>query len=150
MGVLYLAAFIVACAGSFSATPFSIWLAKKYGVLDRPDARKVHAVPIPRWGGLGIYWGILMGVAGLYAGFPRFRELLAYRHSLYDHGRLMDIVSLNKQFAGIFLGLMDDRKPVAPVYKLLLQIIASLVVINYGVQISGLRIPFFSYLQFPI
>jgi UDP-GlcNAc:undecaprenyl-phosphate GlcNAc-1-phosphate transferase len=159
MGTLYLAAFIVACAGSFSATPFSIWLARRYGVLDQPDARKVHQSPLPRWGGLGIYLGILLGVAGTYIGFPRFRQLLDYRHSLYDHGRLVDIISLDKQFAGIlvgltivvFLGMMDDRKPVPSAYKLLLQIIASLVALNYGVQISGLRLPFTSsYVQFPI
>src|SRR5258708_1209070 len=159
MGSIYLAAFIVACAGSFTATPFSIWLAKRYGIWDQPTSRKVHTQPIPPWGGLGIYLGILMGVLGVYVGFPRFRVLLDYRHSVYDQGRLVDITSLDKQFAGILvgltivvlLGMTDDRKPVPSVYKLFSQIIASLIVLNYGVQISGLRLPFFnSYFQFPI
>ncbi len=158
MGTVYLAAFIVACAGSFSATPFSIWLAKKKGVLDHPDARKVHTSPIPRWGGLGIYIGIFLGVFGVYAGFPRFRTLLDYRHSLYDHGRLIDIISIDKQFAGILIGLtvvlalgmIDDRRSVPSGYKLLLQIIAAYIAMDYGVRISGLRLPFLDFFQFPI
>lgn len=158
MGSIYLAGFIVACVGSFSATPFAIWLARRHGVLDQPDARKVHQTPIPRWGGLGIYLGILLGLLGVYIGFPRFRTLLSFRHSIYDHGQLFDIISLDKQFVGILvgltivvaLGMSDDRKSVPALIKLLLQIIASLIVINYGVQITGLRLPFFSYFQFPI
>src|SRR3954470_18638407 len=159
MSNVYLAGFIVACVASFTATPFSIWLAKRWGVIDQPNARKVHQVPIPRWGGLGIYLGILIALAGLYVGFPHFRQLLEYRHSLYESGRLLGIISLDKQLAGILvgftavvgLGMMDDRKSVPAIPKLLTQIIASLVALNYGVQISGLRLPFFnSYVQFPI
>src|ERR1700733_8749971 len=158
MGTIYLAAFIVACASSFSATPFAIWLSKKWGVLDHPDARKVHQTPIPRWGGLGIYLGILVGLLGVYIGFPRLRQLLSYRYPLYSHGEMLNVVTLDKQLAGILvglsfvviLGMQDDRKGVAALPKLLTQIIASLVALNYGVQIMGLRLPFFNYAQFPI
>ena len=48
------------------------------------------------------------------------------------------------------LGMWDDRRGVAALPKLLTQIIASLVALNYGVQIMGLRFPFFHYVQFPI
>ena len=72
MGTLiYLAAFIVACAGSFQLRrrcPYG--LAKRCGVLDQPNARKVHLTPIPRWGGFGIYLGVLLGVFGVYVGLP--------------------------------------------------------------------------------
>ena len=64
MGTIYIAAFIVACASSFTATPFAIWLSKRCGVLDYPNSRKVHQTPIPRWGGLGIYLGIIWGFSG--------------------------------------------------------------------------------------
>jgi UDP-GlcNAc:undecaprenyl-phosphate GlcNAc-1-phosphate transferase len=156
---VYLAGFIVACVASFTATPFSIWLAKRWNVLDKPDARKVHTVPIPRWGGAGIYLGILISLAGLYVGFPHFRQLLEYRHSMYENGRLLGIIALDKQLAGILvgltfvvgLGMLDDRKSVPAIPKLLTQIIASLVALNYGVQIAGLRLPIFnSYVQFPL
>jgi len=148
----------VACASSFTATPFAIWLSKRWGVLDYPDARKVHQTPIPRWGGVGIYLGILMGVLGVVIGFPRFRQLLAYRYPLYNHGEMLSVITLEKQLAGILvgltfvviLGMQDDRKGVAALPKLLTQIIASLVALNYGVQIMGLRLPFFNYTHFPI
>src|SRR5258708_373549 len=104
MGTLYLAAFLVACVTSFSMTPLAIWLAKRYGVMDQPDPRKVHSTPMPRWGGLAIYGGVFFSVFGVYAGFPRFRELLNYRHSLYDGGRLLQIVTLDSQLAGILVG----------------------------------------------
>ena len=159
MGNVYLAGFIVACVASFTATPFSIWLAKRWNVLDQPSARKVHQAPIPRWGGVGIYIGIVLALAGLYVGFPHFRELLEYRHSIYVEGRWLGTLALDKQLAGILvgftavviLGMIDDKRGVPAIPKLLTQIIASLVALNYGVQISGLRLPFFhSYVQFPI
>ncbi|OGR89108.1 MAG: hypothetical protein A2992_01300 [Elusimicrobia bacterium RIFCSPLOWO2_01_FULL_59_12] len=159
MGNVYLAGFIVACVASFTATPFSIWLAKRWNVLDQPDPRKVHKAAIPRWGGAGIYIGILVAIIGLYVGFPYFRMLLEYRHSIYEQGRLLGIISLDKQLAGILvgftavmvLGMIDDKRGVPAISKLLTQIIASLVALNYGVQISGLRLPFLdSYVQFPI
>ena len=159
MGNVYLAGFIVACVASFTATPFSIWMAKRWGVLDQPSARKVHQSPIPRWGGAGIYLGIMLALAGLYVGFPHFRELLDYRHSIYVQGRWLGTLALDKQLAGILvgftsvvvLGMIDDKRGVPAIPKLLTQIIASLVALNYGVQISGLRLPLInSYVQFPI
>src|SRR5258708_3354572 len=149
MGTIYVAAFIVSCAASFTATPFAIWLSKRCGVMDHPDARKVHQTPIPRWGGLGIYLGILMGVLGTTIGFPRFRQLLSYRYPLYSHGEMVNVITLEKQLAGILvgltfvvlLGMQDDRKGVSALPKLLIQIIASLIALNYGVQIMGLRLP---------
>jgi len=159
MAPIYLAGFIVAFAVAFSTTPLSIWLAKRKGVMGLPDARKVHSAPIPRWGGLSIFLGVLFGVLGIYAGFPRFRQLLDFRQSIYHDGRLVDIISLDKQLAGILvgltmvviLGMADDRKPVPAIIKLLTQIIASMMAIIYGVNISGLRMPFLGdYLQFPI
>jgi UDP-GlcNAc:undecaprenyl-phosphate GlcNAc-1-phosphate transferase len=158
MGWIYFIGFLVAFIVSFSLTPVSIWLAHRYKVLDVPDARKVHQAPIPRWGGFGIYCSILAGIASLYLLFPRFRQLLEYRHSVYEKGKLINILSLDHQLAGILvgltfvvvLGMMDDRKSVPALPKLLTQIIASLVALNYGVQISGLHLPFFDYFQFPI
>jgi UDP-GlcNAc:undecaprenyl-phosphate GlcNAc-1-phosphate transferase len=99
-----------------------------------------------------------MGVLGVSIGFPRFRQLLAYRYQMYSHGEMLSVITLDKQLAGILvgltfvviLGMQDDRKGVAALPKLLTQIIASLVALNYGVQIMGLRLPFFNYTQFPI
>jgi len=158
MAGIYFAGFLIALIVAYAATPLSIWLAHKKGVLDQPDPRKVHKEPIPRWGGLGIFLGVIFSLGGLYAFFPRFATLLDFRQSIYHQGRLIDIVSLDAQLAGIIvgltmvviLGMMDDRKSVPSLVKLLVQIIAALVVLNYGIRISGLQLPWVGYQQFPI
>ena len=42
-------------------TPFIKRVAKHVGAMDIPNERKVHKVPIPRLGGLGIYMGFILG-----------------------------------------------------------------------------------------
>ena len=44
-------------------------------MIDKPDPRKVHAVPIPRVGGVGIVLGALLRVALL---LPMDQSLMAY------------------------------------------------------------------------
>ena len=44
------------------------------GPLDCPDARKAHARPIPKGGGVGVVAAFLLGVAALYA-FAEFSRL---------------------------------------------------------------------------
>ena len=45
-------------------------MANFIGALDMPNERKVHKVPIPRLGGLGIYAGFLLGymLFGIHSG----------------------------------------------------------------------------------
>ena len=55
--------FMVAVTGLFVLLfiPVVKKIAIHVGALDLPNARKVHKVPIPRLGGLGIYLGFLLG-----------------------------------------------------------------------------------------
>jgi len=99
MGTIYIAAFIVACASSFSATPFAIWLSKRWGFWTIRTPEKSTKLP-SRAGGLGDLHRILMGLLGAIIGFPRFRQLLAYRYPLYHHGEMLSVISLDKQLAG--------------------------------------------------
>lgn len=146
--MIYLLVFIIAIAGTILFTPVSIMLARKFDVLDYPRARKVHRQPLPRWGGIGIFLGFMASLAVLFFVMPSFRELLTY-----GAGELL------KEFAGIIfgsavvfvLGLIDDKKSVRSVTKLLVQIIAAYVAMDYGVRISGLAFPFVDkFFQFPI
>src|SRR3989339_1209354 len=93
--MIYFAAFFLALAGTALCTPFSIWCAHKRDVLDYPKARKVHRQPLPRWGGIGIYFGFFIALIGLYLLFPSFRVLLAYKHKSLE---------LFKELGGIVLG----------------------------------------------
>ena len=52
--------FMVALAVSMALVPAMIRLAPRIGMIDKPDARKVHVTPIPRAGGIGIVLGALL------------------------------------------------------------------------------------------
>lgn len=146
--MMYLLVFLIAVAGTIICTPLSIMLARKFDVLDYPRARKVHRQPLPRWGGIGIFLGFMASLAVMFFLVPSFRGLLHF-----GGGELL------KEFAGIVfgstvvfaLGLIDDRKPVRALTKLLVQIIAAYVAMDYGVRISGLALPFVDkFFQFPL
>lgn len=158
MSTIYLIAFFAALAGSTLLMPLAIWLSERFGVMDRPDPRKVHAQPMPRWGGAAIAAGTFCSLLVLPLLVPRFRQLLAFRHRIIENGDVMGTLGLNQQFAGILVGaalvwvvgMIDDRKPVPAVLKLLVQIIAALVVMIYGIRMTGLTLPWLGYVQFPI
>ena len=50
---------ILAMAVSMAIIPIMMRLAPAVGMIDTPDSRKVHSIPIPRVGGLGIVIGSL-------------------------------------------------------------------------------------------
>lgn len=82
--------------------------------LDIPDKRKVHKTPIPRLGGLAIYIGFLFG----YLCFMRLSNVMSS--------------ILIGSFIVLVTGIIDDIKPLPAKYKLIGQILASLVVVFYG------------------
>ena len=55
-------AFFTALAISMALTPVMIRIAPRIGMVDMPDPRKVHAVAVPRVGGIGIVLGALASV----------------------------------------------------------------------------------------
>ena len=78
--------------------------------LDIPDKRKVHKVPIPRLGGLGIYAGFLLGY------------ILFGIESIQMNSILIGSIII------IITGIIDDIKPLPAKYKFLGQLIAASVV----------------------
>ena len=94
--------------------PFIKKVAVHVGAMDIPDARKVHKVPIPRLGGLGIYMGFLLGY------------ILFGTMSLKMNAILIGSIII------IITGIVDDIKPIPAKIKLLFQIIAASVVAIYG------------------
>ena len=105
--------------------------------LDIPDKRKVHKKPMPRMGGLGIFSGFLLG-------YMLFGE----------HTPLMNSILIGS-FVIIITGIIDDIKPLKASYKLVGQLIASLIVVLYGglllkdVSFFGLYIDF-KWFAYPI
>jgi len=119
-------AFAIAVSVSYIATPLMIRLAKLVGAIDVPkDNRRVHKVPIPRLGGLAIFLGFMAGV--LY---------------LADIDSRMFGVIIGAAII-VTLGFFDDIKPLSAKFKLLVQIIAAIIVIQSGVRIEYVRNPLY-------
>lgn len=117
-------------------TPFIKKVANHVGAMDIPNKRKVHKVPIPRLGGLGIYMGFLLG------------------YILFGTMSLRMNAILIGSFIIIVTGIVDDINPIPAKIKFLFQILAASVVAFYGkilltdISAFGIYIEFkeFSYL----
>lgn len=120
----YWVAFTVALAVAYFSTPWVKNLAVKAGALDAPDARKVHKMPIPRMGGLAIYFGFVLAV-------------LASMHISHEiAGLLLGGTVI------LMVGIIDDMKQLSPKVKLGGQILAAVVLILFDVRIEWLTNPF--------
>jgi len=102
------------------ATPAFRRAALGLGMVDRPAERKIHSKPIPLLGGVAIY-GAVIGSLLL---FPERQELV----------QITGIV-LGASWIS-FWGLLDDRFGLPPVVKLLAQLVAGVILIAVGVQVS--------------
>ena len=89
-------------------------IAEFIGAMDIPNERKVHKVPIPRLGGLGIYAGFLLGY------------MLFGIHSVQMNAILIG------SFIILVTGIFDDIKPVPAKWKFLAQIVGASIVPLYG------------------
>lgn len=121
-------AFGVAAAVTCAATPLVRWLATRSGAIDHPNERKVHARPLPTWGGLAIILGFL--AAAFASGAPH--RMGARPFAAVTAGALL--VSL--------VGFVDDRKDLPARVKLALQVVATVPLLVGGVTISVLSNPF--------
>lgn len=110
-----LVAFVVAAA----VTPAAIKIAPKIGAMDIPkDERRMHKKPMPRFGGIAIYLGIMVALV-IFA--------------LKDKG----VTSVMTGCTLIYmLGLIDDLKDLKPLVKLCGQIVCATVVYIMGVRIE--------------
>ena len=105
---------IVTFITSLILVPITKKLAFHVNALDMPNERKVHTKPMPRLGGLAIFFSFLLG-------YILFGELTSQMLSILIGGFIL-----------IVLGICDDIKPLKASYKLIGQIIAGIVIVFYG------------------
>lgn len=120
--------FLTATSIAILATPLTIKLAKKYGLVDDPEKRPhpahVHKRVIPRAGGLPIYLAIFI------------TTLLFVPAEKHIFGILLGTFLL------LCLGLADDfLRNFSPYPRLLIQIVAAGVVVASGVGITFITHP---------
>jgi Fuc2NAc and GlcNAc transferase len=133
-----IAAFAVAAVLGFAVAALTTWLvarnATRLGLLDVPNERSSHASTTPRGGGIGIVAGVAAGVIFLTAvGIPLDRDL----------GVLLAGVEILA-----VLGVIDDRRSVPALYRLVVQVAVAVAVV---VLIGGVdRLPLPPPLDLPI
>lgn len=94
--------------------PFVKKIAFHVGALDVPNARKIHTKPMPRLGGLGIFFGFLFG----YMIFG-------------THSAIMNSILISS-FIVVLTGAVDDIKPLKASHKFVAQFAAACVLVFYG------------------
>lgn len=126
---------------TFVFTLVTVPIAKKIaihvGAMDIPNERKVHKKPMPRLGGLAIYFGFLFG-------YMIFGDITNQMLSI-----------LIGSFVIVITGVIDDIKPISAKTKLMGQLLAAVIVVCYGgillkdISAFGIYINF-GYFAYPI
>jgi UDP-GlcNAc:undecaprenyl-phosphate GlcNAc-1-phosphate transferase len=115
--------FALAMGIVWAVTPTVGEIAKRIGVMDQPGGRKIHAVPIPRLGGIAIYFGVI--IPGLLF--------------LSDDGPVRGIL-LGASLITL-VGVLDDLRDISPLLKLGAQLLVAVIVVAYGVRVANLTLP---------
>lgn len=109
---------LIGLALSLGLNRLMLSLGPKLGLMDEPDARRVHTIPVPRAGGLAIWLSFLIPVWVGSLLFPEmFDGALGVRMTAFTAASAVLIA----------VGVFDDRKGIRPLVKLGGQIGASLV-----------------------
>ena len=109
------------CSGlvSFSTTPIASFLAYRLGAVDVPtDGRRMHTKPVPRLGGLAIFFAFLVTTIV-------FCELSTMIVSLIVGGLMI-----------VAIGVVDDIYRIKPYAKLIIQVVAAIFPIMQGITID--------------
>lgn len=124
-------------------------LALRWGVLDHPGERKVHAAPMPLMGGVAIY-ATFFAVIAIHLSLTFLLNQVDYAWFQRDvlgflgtgNGPLLKLAGLAVGGTIIFvLGVVDDIHSLGPEKKLVVQIVAALVLVGAGMRIH-LFIPY--------
>jgi UDP-GlcNAc:undecaprenyl-phosphate GlcNAc-1-phosphate transferase len=116
----FLLIFIVALVFSVVGTPLARRLALVTGVVDNPNARKVHAEPVPLLGGAAIYLAFVVALF-LFGGRQEIRQVVG--------------ILIGATFVSV-VGVVDDLRGLRPLFKLLAQVVAAATLPLVGLQVQ--------------
>jgi len=115
----YLLVFAAALVVTVIATPFARRIAPSLGMLDQPEARKLHGTPVPLLGGAAMYGAFLVALLA-------FSDVLNLPQLL---GILIAATAVS------LLGIWDDRRRLGPMVKLAGQMGAAAFLAGSGTQV---------------
>jgi UDP-GlcNAc:undecaprenyl-phosphate/decaprenyl-phosphate GlcNAc-1-phosphate transferase len=103
---------------SYLITPLMCVISRKAGIVDKPEARKIHTSPTPLLGGIAIY--LAFGIATI--------------ASLWYTVELKGIVYGATII--FFLGLLDDVINLSSIVRLITQVLAVFILFYHGMEID--------------
>jgi UDP-GlcNAc:undecaprenyl-phosphate/decaprenyl-phosphate GlcNAc-1-phosphate transferase len=140
----YIGVLIVAFLVSVCVTPVLRRLAIANGVVDMPNQRKMHRLPVAYLGGVAIYLGILAGIfySFLTLKFPDLIEYHPTKHLLDSDEAIrfpVPISILLGMTVIVLVGVIDDVTGISPRVKIGGQLFAAaaLAVDQVGVRLAG-------------
>lgn len=137
---IYLWSFFTSLIFGLLFTFLARYLAERYSVYGRSKGYEVDFYLVPLWGGIGIFLAFVFSVGSLFLN-SHFRVFLSAKNNFIGQ----ELVSI---FIGvliiIILGIVDDKKGVSIVSKLLIQVIAALLIVTCGIKVTGISLPFLS------
>ena len=95
-------------------------MATRFKILDHPEKRKIHTQPIPLLGGLSIYLAYVVTI------------FLNFSFSVELKGVILGGTVI------LIIGLIDDIRELSATWKLVAQILATGILIAYGIRLSFL------------
>jgi UDP-GlcNAc:undecaprenyl-phosphate/decaprenyl-phosphate GlcNAc-1-phosphate transferase len=127
------AAVTVALLAALSLTPLVRFLARRQGLLDQPNERKVHPVAVPRLGGIAIAVAFYLGLAA------------AFLTGWSTNGGLRDADQLVAILIGgaliVCIGIVDDLFGMRARVKLSAQVVIAIVVALVGLSVQTIDGP---------
>jgi UDP-GlcNAc:undecaprenyl-phosphate/decaprenyl-phosphate GlcNAc-1-phosphate transferase len=128
----YFLTLLVTAAVTYLLTPLVRKTAISMGAVTPLRDRDVHAEPIPRVGGLAMYFGV---AAGLLAA----TELVPFRNVISGTGMVNGLLLAGGLI--VVIGVIDDRWGLSAIGKLAGQIAAAGVLVASGAQLSSFPLP---------
>lgn len=117
-GQRWLYIFSVSLIFTLSCTPVARWLGYSLRVMDYPEDRRIHQIPTPRLGGLGVFFGFILAVL---ANMVLPEQI---------------VVVLLTGILLLVVGIMDDTWQLPAWTKLVTQFVASGIVISWGMVLT--------------
>ena len=101
---------------TYAAIPVIINVSNIKKLYDHPNARKIHSIPVPSLGGLGIFAGFIIAclITIPFGSVPTFQYFFAAALIIF------------------FLGLKDDILVLTPMKKMIGQVVAAFIIIYKG------------------
>lgn len=119
--------FVAAFIATLLLTPFSLIFIKKIGLFDDPKTRHhpgiIHTKPIPRGGGIPLFFGIL--VASI----------------IFLPITKTTIPIFIASFIALVIGILDDKFDISPYIRFSINILCALIVVGFGVSIPFITNP---------